>query len=733
MIYRHEMNENVVVQGSPLAPYSETIAREGRPHYSTFSRVLMKLGLVFTMAAGAAAASIPFNGWYHCEMKSIDMRVSVSATATKSSHLPTLNVLPTMSMAADEAHHHHHHNDDGRRRLNSYTNYECGEFSLPMCHEEVCHDSRGKTVDVFVKRKLADPAKVKPGTEKVIWLLQGGPGDSSTAMENLMSSVYWELNEEVSVYTMDHRGTGRSSRLTCEAAEAMTSGSIGGTGITSEEYPACIQDLLFQVANHTEAFSVTSAAYDLKKVIEATQSTNEVYVYALSYGTYLVERLMQLESTAIRGYIVDSIVSQSAPDFASMATFSNWDKDVARVGTRFLDMCAQDAFCGAKFNHANVTQLTWDLYAKLDADAATRGVNTCADMVDDLGFGAPSESLRSLFGSMVMSQMYREMIPAMIYRLRRCEPKDVNVLQVFVDKYIRQDARWSVQGKNREDDMLYYSELLYGLIVYSEMWETPTPTFDALYKVFTDGIMGGTTYSLVEQYCAFSGNQDAACSEFRHKPSARFLYQPDKYWNVTAAVPAKSTALLMAGGLDAQTERMYARAQYAAMTGDRRLIEFPVAAHCTTFTTRRVQGGNTCGVVILASYVAHGGDLNAIDTSCMNDIQKLTFDGRGAGWLQYFGTDDAFDGDTSHFAYVQAAAAHDRQRERTHSAVAVSCLAVVAVLAVVVAVRKSAQVHRMHTKQQADVEKTEETSVEGSIVIDEEGSTPGTPPEPVVV
>jgi len=59
----------------------------------------------------------------------------------------------------------------------------------------------------------------------------------------------------------------------------------------------------------------------------------------------------------------------------------------------------------------------------------------------------------------------------------------------------------------------------------------------------------------------------------------------DKYWNVTATVPKHASALLLSGGLDPQTERSYARTQYALMRGERRLIEFPNAAHCTTFTT----------------------------------------------------------------------------------------------------------------------------------------------------
>ncbi|ETV99284.1 hypothetical protein, variant 2 [Aphanomyces invadans] len=522
----------------------------------------------------------------------------------------------------------------------------------------------------------------------------------------------------------------------------MTSGSSGGLGITAEEYPACIQDLLFQMDNHTNAFSVTSAAYDLKKVIEDTQAGNaQVFVYALSYGTYLVERLMQLESPAIAGYVVDSVVSQSAPDFAHMATFSNWDKDVAIVGDRFLALCGTDAFCSAKFNHANVSQVTWGLYASLDnAAAGGRGTNTCADMVDDLGVGAPSDSLRSLLGTMLQSPTFRELIPPLVYRLVRCHAKDVEVVQTFLDKYVREEGRWSVRGPG-EDSTLYYSELLYGLIVYSEMWQHPTPSYQALFDSFRQGIMGGDTYALVQSYCTFTGSVDAACAEFNLPPSAPFRYEPDIFWNVTATVPAHASALLMAGGLDPQTEIRYARAQYADMKGHRRLIEFPQAAHCTTFSTHRTTGGNTCGVKVLASYVLSSGVLDAVDTSCLDEIIPVRFDSVGGNGYAaaYFGTADAFDGETSHYTYVQQAAKkglHGTIPQSTEWVVAVGFLSAAVVMAVAVAVRSSVHLRRLRIKCEAETRSTDPAVFMPGIahdLTDDEDRTPGTPPDPVVV
>ncbi|KAK1940936.1 hypothetical protein P3T76_007642 [Phytophthora citrophthora] len=58
----------------------------------------------------------------------------------------------------------------------------------------------------------------------------------------------------------------------------------------------------------------------------------------------------------------------------------------------------------------------------------------------------------------------------------------------------------------------------------------------------------------------------------------------------------------MTGGMDLQTRRMYGELGYEMMSGERMLVNFDDAGHCTTFTTSTNSGGATCGVQILISY-----------------------------------------------------------------------------------------------------------------------------------
>ena len=148
----------------------------------------------------------------------------------------------------------------------------------------------------------------------------------------MMRDIYTLLNGTFNVYTMDHRGTGRSTWLDCPTTEATTAGSPGGESITIKELPDCLVNVAEVYGNNSISFSVTSAATDLKQVIDHESPNGEVYVYGVSYGTYLVERLMHLNPPSVRGYILDSIQSEVFWTYKDAPYFSNWDKDMGDIG-----------------------------------------------------------------------------------------------------------------------------------------------------------------------------------------------------------------------------------------------------------------------------------------------------------------------------------------------------------------------------------------------------------------
>ena len=69
---------------------------------------------------------------------------------------------------------------------------QCAHITVPLCHSSVCTDPRRRNIDIFVKRIPAIFPKANgtmpqstepPSPPKALWLLQGGPGDSSVELE----------------------------------------------------------------------------------------------------------------------------------------------------------------------------------------------------------------------------------------------------------------------------------------------------------------------------------------------------------------------------------------------------------------------------------------------------------------------------------------------------------------------------------------------------------------------
>ncbi|RLN94017.1 hypothetical protein BBJ28_00009564 [Nothophytophthora sp. Chile5] len=635
-------------------------------------------------AEGAEQPPVQLNGWFPCSQDSLSAdyadkghddgyymetsasadenarrtrrRAAADATEVQESALPFLQQsfdrlfaqsawqeAPQSQASQHSNRHHAKVSDDASLGT---PQYECAEFRVPMCYTDICESD--ETIDVFVKR-VAATSKSAEARGKALWVLQGGPGASSTGIEGLMNTLYLQLDREVSVYTMDHRGTGRSARLQCMAAQAGALGSPGGAAIRLDEIPACIDDIRFQISNQTAAFSITSAAKDLATIIDFALSDQDVFVYGLSYGTYLVERLMHFAPSSVRGFSIDGIVSESGGTVETRSTFSNWDHDVGVVAGRFLAACLTDGFCKEKFpGVTDLSAFVLQLYSDLDAAVADgkRGNNACADALANNGL-KPSYLLRSTFGQYLMSDRMRIAIPAVIYRAARCNDHDARALEYFAQGLDYADDEGAFGGSD-PSTLLYDSDMLYYLIVFSEMWETPTPDKATLIKWYEDSVMASDNYLSLPYYCLFSGSREHACQELVHLPVSRTLvYERDAYWNQTAVLPDGVTALLMTGGMDLQTRRMYGELEYEMLTGERMLVNFEDAGHCTTFTTPMLSGGATCGVRILVSYVRQGGALKEVDTSCMDDLVPLTFASDSVDVRELFGSRDLYESSDS--------------------------------------------------------------------------------------
>ena len=106
-------------------------------------------------SVSSSSSSLRFNGWYPCGLSTPQAVADVEqdpdvATADATSSAQVLE-------------------------------FECGELELPLCHEGICSSS--KQIDVFIKRLRATKLAPDDQPQQALWVLQGGPGASSSASE----------------------------------------------------------------------------------------------------------------------------------------------------------------------------------------------------------------------------------------------------------------------------------------------------------------------------------------------------------------------------------------------------------------------------------------------------------------------------------------------------------------------------------------------------------------------
>uniref|UniRef100_K3XAS0 Peptidase S33 tripeptidyl aminopeptidase-like C-terminal domain-containing protein n=1 Tax=Globisporangium ultimum (strain ATCC 200006 / CBS 805.95 / DAOM BR144) TaxID=431595 RepID=K3XAS0_GLOUD len=447
-----------------------------------------------------------------------------------------------------------------------------------------------------------------------------------------MASLYEELKGNVNVYTMDHRGTGRSTLLDCVAAQATMSASPSGGDIDVKEVGSCAEELEIKFGKDLSAFSITSAATDIKTFITQFMAGSKTFVYGVSYGSALVERLMHLQTTEIIGYILDGVSTTSGADAKDGMYITNWDTNFGEVGDRFLAFCASDATCASRFSSLSIQ----DTLKKLSA--TNNGPCTSFSTYEQI------TSLRALVGIMLMSAQTRSLIAPLLYRLNRCDYELWDSALSF--SLIRDDSPLN----QASEEAAFASTLLYYLIVFSEMWETPTPSYNMLQSRFDNvSISSGPISAMHAQYCAFTKDNSTGCAKSTLYAASPIAYKKDKYWNVAATIPAQASVLIMSGKLDPQTPHKYAKRLFKVLNGTKKeLVAFEYASHGTLFSTyvsdtAAASGAPTCGMSVLASYVANGGDLTKLDTSCVASLH-LHFEPSPAVSKVLFHTSDAYDG-----------------------------------------------------------------------------------------
>ncbi|KAF1331596.1 hypothetical protein FI667_g4311, partial [Globisporangium splendens] len=269
----------------------------------------------------------------------------------------------------------------------------------------------------------------------------------------------------------------------------------------------------------------------------------------------------------------------------------------------------------------------------------------------------------------------RGFIPVVVYRLNRCNDDDRKVLLQFFKR-----MKELLNTPSEEEALV--STLEYYLILFSEMWESPTPDLATMNERYANAaISAGPISSMLSLYRAFTKDTSAACTALNITASSApaIAYKKDKYWNVAAKISAQASVLLMSGKLDPQTPHKYAERLFNVLDGSKKeLIAFEFAAHGALFNTRynpyldaygwTPLTPKICGGELLASYVKNNGDFSKLDKTCVAAANSYMADLDPAKAFQnmffYLNSDDVYDGETYFLRLKQVQDGGDPSKER---------------------------------------------------------------------
>jgi pimeloyl-ACP methyl ester carboxylesterase len=319
-----------------------------------------------------------------------------------------------------------------------------------------------------------------------------------------------------------------------------------------------------------------------------------VVVWGGSYGTYWAQRYLALfpdQADAV------SLFGIAHPSLG----FNGYDATYDAVGLEYLSACGSDAFCSQKLGPDPVGKAR-SIMDQLDA-------GHCAQS------GLDRRSLQGLFAYWLLwSWEERALVPAILYRLERCDAGDQAALQ-----YLAAILNAPLQYHTYD---LLQAYLLGAHISLSELWSEPGPTLAELQEV-----VDGAVFSL-----AVGPRLRALYDDWPR-------YEPDALVGVFA--PSDVPMLMQQGELDPATPAGPAAEVGAFYSGpNQQYFLIPRAPHDFNSPT---PSGTVCSLSMMFFWVK---DPSAPVYDCIGDILALDFKSTPQ-LAAYLGTADMWENQTS--------------------------------------------------------------------------------------
>ncbi len=430
----------------------------------------------------------------------------------------------------------------------------CVTLEMPLRHEspgvELSKDS--ESIDFFIKKF---PAKAQVKSQ--LWLLQGGPGFAGVALEGYAEYIQERL-DGVEVYIPDHRGTKRSTWFECEDIRA----SLDAEEIDFSEYMGtCPEELTERWGDNYSTFGPTQAALDVANAIRRTRRDDvPVTVYGGSYGTFWLHRLLQVNDD-----LVDSAIFDSPTAMTGGVSMAEWLLHPVAAGQALFEHCKEDPDCAEHFGDD-------PMQAALEyMEAGT----TCLVVQRT---GIDRDILQHVLTAGLDRYSYRRLLPAVLFRLARCEPGDIEFFVGYAESLLAPR-----EGDDQDSPLMTHA--LSPSIMLSEVYTKGTELEDLVEQ--GRQVVFSHLAGLAQEY---QGNVDWP------------RYEPDAWafkWAKT-----ESNVLILGGELDVRTPRYYAAEMADHFTEPNQYyVEVQRGSHGVLFGSHTISKDLPCGMHIALQFL----------------------------------------------------------------------------------------------------------------------------------
>lgn len=185
--------------------------------------------------------------------------------------------------------------------------------------------------------------------------LAGGPGGSAIEFYSAWSHAFEYVRRNRDILLVDQRGTGGSSRMSCDFGEDVVEGQY-----STEQILDLTLECLESLPHDPRYFTTSIAVADLEAVRQAL-GYPLLNLYGVSYGTRVAQHFARRHPESTRSIVLDGVVPPQLPLGPEIATEAQAALD------NILQRCSEDAICNARF--PNIRQAFLDVHAQLEAEA----------------------------------------------------------------------------------------------------------------------------------------------------------------------------------------------------------------------------------------------------------------------------------------------------------------------------------------------------------------------------